>query len=287
MPKTLQWSIGRLTFDCGERTLVMGILNTTPDSFSDGGLYLDADLALRRSMEMIEGGADIIDIGGESSRPGSEAVNQADELRRVVPVIEAVRREFDIPISIDTTKAAVAREALAAGADIINDITALTGDPDMINVAAQSGCGVVLMHMQGTPRTMQTDPHYDDCVSEINDYLQKRIESCIEAGIDKTRICIDPGIGFGKRLEDNLDLVASGNALRQLGVPVLIGASRKGFIGTLTNARVDERLEGSLAVAVASVLAGADIVRVHDVAPTRRAVLMADAMRERFEHNIP
>ncbi|MFW6286937.1 MAG: dihydropteroate synthase [Candidatus Sumerlaeota bacterium] len=271
-----------MAFECGERTLVMGILNTTPDSFSDGGRYVEPEVALERAGAMVEAGADIIDVGGESSRPGAEPVGAEEELRRVVPVIEAIRKQWNVSLSIDTTKAAVARAALEAGADIINDITALTGDAEMAALAARSRCGVVLMHMRGTPRTMQDDPRYEDCVAEIRDYLADRLQACVAAGIERERLCVDPGIGFGKRLEDNLALVGAAGRFREMGVPVLVGASRKGFVGHITETAMDERLEGSLAVATASVLAGADIVRVHDVRETRRAVAMADALKAYF-----
>lgn len=276
----ISWRCRGRRFICGARTLVMGVLNVTPDSFSDGGWFLDPERALTRALDMVEQGADIIDIGGESSRPGSEPVGAEEELARVLPVVEALRRATDAPISVDTTKAQVARRALEAGADIVNDITALGGDPEMAEVVAEQGAGLVLMHMRGKPKTMQQAPHYLDAVGEIEDYLRYRIEGARAAGVDLEQICVDPGIGFGKRLEDNLALIAAGWRLRRLGTPVLLGMSRKSFIGTLSNELPpSERLEGSLAAAAAGALLGADIVRAHDVGATRRALAVADGLK--------
>lgn len=276
---TLIWQCRSRTFACGPRTLIAGVLNVTPDSFSDGGKYADPQKAVERALAMSEAGADFLDIGGESSRPGSEPVAAEEELRRVLPVIEAVRNASDIPISIDTTKAVVARAALERGAQIINDITALRGDPEMAEVAAESGAGLVLMHMLGGPRTMQNQPSYQDVVGEVETFFEERIEAALAAGIRRESLCLDPGIGFGKRLEDNLALIASGHRFRRLRAPLLIGASRKSFIGEILDTPIAERLEGSLAAAVAAALHGADIVRVHDVSETRKALAITDAIK--------
>ncbi len=255
----------------GPAPLVMGILNVTPDSFSDGGRYAARRDAVARAAAMAGEGADVIDVGGESSRPGAEPVSAAEEIARVVPVIEAIA-ELDLPLSVDTTKAAVARAALEAGADWINDITALEGDPEMAPLAAERACPVVLMHMRGTPRTMQRDTGYDDVVREVLDYLLERAEVARSAGIESGRLLIDPGIGFGKAPRHNLSLLRAVPDFVQTGLPVLIGASRKSFLGACFGQPPGERLEGSLAAALAAAAGGAHVVRVHDVAATRRAV---------------
>lgn len=279
----ITWQCRSRSFECGRKTLIAGILNITPDSFSDGGHYMDPAIAVARALEIVAQGADIIDIGGESSRPGAEPVDANEELARVIPVIEAIRKVCDVPISIDTSKAAVAHEAIARGAEIVNDISALRGDPYMARVVAESGAGAILMHMRGTPRTMQTMVDYEDVVGEVEDFLRERLAAAMEAGIPRERICLDPGIGFAKGLEANLDLLAASARFRELGAPVMIGASRKAFIGKLTGAAGGEgRMAGSVAACVAAVLRGADIVRVHNVAETRQAVAVADALRERF-----
>lgn len=275
----IRWRCGPRTFFCGPRTLIAGILNVTPDSFSDGGRHATAREAIEHARALIDAGADFLDIGGESSRPGSDPVPLDEELRRVLPVIEAIRTQSDIPLSIDTCKAEVARRAIERGVEIVNDITALRGDAGMAGVVAASGAGLVLMHMKGAPKTMQAAPHYDDVAAEVEAFFEERLVAAENAGIDTAQICLDPGIGFGKRLEDNLALVAAGWRFRELGLPVLVGASRKAFIGALLDLPVGERLEGSLAAAVAAVLGGADIVRVHDVAQTRRALAVADAVK--------
>ena len=277
--KTLSWRCGARTFFCGPRALIAGVLNVTPDSFSDGGRFFRTEDAVRRARQMAEEGADFIDVGGESSRPGSVRLGTQEELRRVLPVIEEVRAMMDVAISVDTARAEVARAAIERGAEIVNDITALRGDPEMGRVVADSGAGLILMHMQGTPETMQENPRYDDVVAEVEAFLEERIQTAEDAGIERERLCIDPGIGFGKTLDHNLALIAAAGRLRRLGVPVLLGASRKSFIGALLDLPADERLEGSLAAAVVGVLQGADVVRVHDVQATRRAVAIADALR--------
>jgi len=256
------------------RPLVMGVLNVTPDSFSDGGRYDSPDRALQQALAMVKEGADIIDVGGESSRPGAEPVSPEVERRRVVPVIEWLRAQSDVCISVDTYHAATAESALAAGADMINDISALRSDPEMARIAAETRAPVVLMHMQGTPRDMQLQPHYENCVEEILSFLRERIEQATAHGIDRSKIIVDPGIGFGKRLSDNLEILSHLREFKRLGLPITIGASRKSFIGQLsqTGAEPSCRLGGSIAAAVIAVNNGADIVRVHDVAPTVEAL---------------
>lgn len=248
----------------------MGILNVTPDSFSDGDKFLDVSVAVERAFTMVKEGADMIDIGGESSRPGALAVSVQEELRRVVPVIEAIRKKNDIPISVDTTKAFVAAEAIDAGANFVNDISAGRFDPEMIPLVAKSGLFFCLMHMQGTPQTMQQNPYYEDVVREVKTFLKDRIDICLKGGISKEKLVIDPGIGFGKRLEDNLTLLKSLDQFQDLGCPILIGTSRKSFIGGLTGAPIQERLPGSLASLAIAIQKGASMVRVHDVAATRQ-----------------
>jgi len=258
--------------------LVMGVVNCTPDSFAVHSETEEQALSLAR--RMIDEGADIIDFGGESSRPGSEPVPLEMELTRVIPVIEKIRSFSEIPLSIDTTKAAVAEKALTAGVDIINDISALAFDPDMAGIAARYGCPVVLMHIKGKPKTMQDDPYYDDVIKEVADYFEDRIEFAGGRGIDREHIILDVGIGFGKRTVDNLKLIKHLDAFRRFDRPLMVGASRKRFIGELTGMATDNRLEGSVAVAAMAVANGADIVRVHDVAQTKQAVAMAAAVRE-------
>ncbi len=266
-----------------DRPLVMGIVNVTPDSFSDGGQFLQADHAVGHALKMIEEGADLIDIGGESSRPGADSVPIEDELQRVVPVVEQLRSQTDIPISVDTYKAEVADASLKAGADIINDISALRMDPEMVRVLAQSGAPVILMHMLGTPATMQQSPHYSDCVEEVSAFFVQRIAFAVQHGIARERIIVDPGIGFGKRLEDNLDLLGALHRFTQFGLPLLVGASRKSFISRVTGAQSSptERLGGSIAAAVVARQRGANILRVHDVAATIEAIKVAEAITER------
>ena len=258
-------------------TKIMGILNVTPDSFSDGGRYHDLDLAVKRGMTLIDEGAHILDIGGESTRPGAEEIDIKEEIRRTVPVIISLReamRDLDVEpqISIDTRKPQVALAAIHAGADIWNDVSALTFDEDSERVAAELQCPLILMHAQGNPEDMQNNPHYGEPVAEIKDWLAKRIDACDFAGIDTGLITVDPGIGFGKRLEDNLALIARLSEIKALGYPVLMGASRKSFIGKIDGSSADDRLGGSLAAAMYSIAQGADILRVHDVSETAQAV---------------
>lgn len=260
------------------RPAVMGIVNCTPDSFAVN--YSSPDDAIANVKRMLDEGADIIDIGGESSRPGSEPVSVEEELNRVIPVIESIREISDILISIDTTKAVVAEKALTAGVNIINDISALAFDNEMAGVAKQFGCPVILMHIKGIPKSMQDAPHYDDVINEVSDYFSERIEYAAAQGIEREKLILDVGIGFGKRVEDNLRLIKHLKSFESFGLPLLIGVSRKSFIGNITGAEVDNRISGSIAVAAIAVNNGADIIRTHDVAQTRQAVDMAFAMRE-------
>lgn len=265
--------------DMARRTALMGILNVTPDSFSDGGRYFEPGEAVAHGIELAAEGADIIDIGGESTRPGARPVSIQEETERVVPVIRELRRKVAIPISIDTYKAEVAKAALNDGADMINDISALRFDPRMASLIAAEKVPVVLMHMQGTPQTMQEKPHYQDVLEEVKGLLAGRIRFALEAGVNAEQIIIDPGIGFGKELDHNLALLRGLPSLAMLGRPILVGPSRKTFIGKLLDVGPDDRLEGSLAAAVAAVLAGANMIRTHDVKEARRAVRIADALR--------
>jgi len=267
----------RLRFN---RPLVMGTLNVTPDSFSDGGRYNNRTAAIGHALRMEAEGADLIDIGGESTRPGAAPVEAEEEIRRVLPVIEGIRKASDIPLSIDTYKEATARAALDAGADIINDISALRFDPYMADLLAEKKVPVILMHMKGTPRDMQKDPHYDDCLAEIEAFFEERLAYTTGHGVESSAIILDPGIGFGKRLEDNLAILGGLRRFRRFGRALLIGVSRKRFIEALHPAgkRADQRLGGSIAAAVAAVLNGADMVRVHDVDPTVEALRVITAM---------
>ena len=265
-------------FLLGPRTWIMGIINVTPDSFSDGGLYFDTERAVARGLELAADGADILDVGGESTRPGSLPVPKAEELRRVVPVIGALRKRTTCLLSVDTTKAAVAHAALDAGADIVNDTSAFRFDPAMPGEVARSGAGVILMHMQGTPLTMQRSPRYGDLLDEIRAFLEERIRVAEAAAIPRERIIVDPGIGFGKTFEDNLVLLRRQEVFHELGRPLLLGFSRKAFLGRLLGLPPEERLEGTIAAAVLSVERGAHILRVHDVGPVVRAVRAAEAI---------
>ena len=261
----------------------MGIVNVTPDSFSDGGAHADTDAAVAHGLSLIADGADMLDVGGESTRPGAEPVTTEDELRRVIPVIEGLHATApDAPISIDTAKSAVARRAIEAGAAIVNDITALRGDLAMARVVADSGAGVVLMHMLGSPRTMQNDPRYGDVVREVGDFLVGRAAEIETAGVERARIALDPGIGFGKTLAHNLELFRRLPELIERGYPWLVGSSRKAFIGKVLDLPVGDRLEGTAATVAAAVLAGARIVRVHDVRAMARVARMAAALSPHF-----
>ena len=276
--KPRPWRAGPHTLG-GDRPLIMGILNVTPDSFFDGGLHAGVDAALRHAEALLSAGADILDVGGESSRPGAETVPEADELARTRPVVEAIAKRFACPISIDTVKSAVARAALEAGACIVNDISAMEQDPMMLEVPQAFGAGVVLNHMRGTPKDMQAAPAYGDAVAEVAAYLKARVQLLAAVGIAKDRIAVDPGIGFGKRPADNHALLERLEALDSLGCPILIGASRKSFIAKTEGLADSDRLIPSVAVALYAALKGASILRVHDVRETREALAMIGALR--------
>ncbi len=286
--KDLLQSIGRTRFtipcrtgllELGGRTLIMGTINVTPDSFSDGGMFFQKDSAVKRALEMVEEGADLIDIGGESTRPGSKAVDAEEELRRVIPVIKGVARQTDTPVCVDTRKALVARGALEAGAQIVNDVSALRFDPEMAGIVASHRVPIVLMHMLGTPETMQQEIHYVSLISEIAAFLGARIDLARRAGVDVEKTIIDPGIGFGKTVEHNLALIKHLSQLRILGRPLLIGTSRKSFIGKILGSEVDQREEGTMATLAASILNGAHIIRVHNVRNAVRVALITDAIK--------
>jgi dihydropteroate synthase len=268
------------TFTLGKRTLLMGVLNVTPDSFSDGGLFFDKKTAIAHGLKMVEEGADFIDIGGESTRPGSKPLGLDEELRRVIPVIESLAKEADAPISIDTYKSAVAKKAIEAGAQIINDISGLQLDPFLSQVAAKEDVPLVLMHIRGNPETMQKNIHYESLFSEIIQNLKDSIQRAESAGVESEQIIIDPGIGFGKTVEDNLLILKNLQEFKILGKPLLLGTSRKSFIGKILNADVTERLEGTISSIVVGVLNGAHVIRCHDVIQAKRAIAIADAVRQ-------
>jgi dihydropteroate synthase len=270
--------VGDRVLPTSSRCLVMGVVNVTPDSFSDGGRYLDHRAAVAHGLALAAEGADLLDVGGESTRPGASYVDEATELDRVTPVIETLAMATDVPISIDTRKAAVARAALAAGAAVVNDVSAGRDDPDLLGVAAKARAPVVLMHMQGTPATMQDDPRYDDVVAEVEAFLAERCAAAEAAGVAHEALVVDPGIGFGKRDHHNYALLANLARLTRLGHPVLVGTSRKGFIGRALGAPMHERLEGTAATVVWAVERGARIVRVHDVRHIVRTVRMTEAL---------
>ena len=258
-------------------TQLMGVVNVTPDSFSDGGLYLDPEAAIAHGRELAEAGAEILDVGGESTRPGAEAVGEAEELGRVVPVIRGLSGS-GFRISVDTSKAAVAAAALDAGAEIVNDVSALRHDPEMAALCAERGATVVLMHMLGEPRTMQDDPRYDDVVADVKAFLAERLEAAVAAGIAEERIWLDPGIGFGKTGAHNMELLRRLGELRELGRPLVVGTSRKSFIGRVDGSPAQERLGGTIASSVLAAAEGADVLRVHDVAEMRQALAVATAI---------
>jgi len=266
--------------DFSKGALIMGVVNVTPDSFSDGGQFLDSDKAIAHALQLEKEGADILDIGGESTRPGAVPVSIEEEQERVLPVIEGIRKKGSkTPISIDTRNADTMEKSIKCGANIINDVSALTHDPKSLNIASKMQAPVILMHMQGTPQTMQSKPDYDDVVEEIIGYLRERIEACIQAGIDQKKIIIDPGIGFGKTLENNLTLLKNIDKFKELGCPILLGASRKSFIEKICpNTPADDRLAGSLAAAIQGLEEGAQLFRVHDVKETKQAFAVWQAI---------
>ena len=272
------WRIGDRAFDCSERTLVMGILNVTPDSFSDGGRFFTPVYATRHAVQMAADGADVIDVGGESTRPGSDPVSVSEEIERVAPVIARLLEEAPgVAVSVDTRKAEVAEAALDAGATIVNDVSG-GADPAMFDLVRERDAALVLMHMKGEPKTMQEAPHYEDVVAEVHGYLRERVEAAVFAGIEPERLAIDPGIGFGKDLDHNLTLMHHIDALLDLGRPVLVGPSRKRFIGAILDLPEDQRDEGTAGAVAWMVARGAHAVRVHDVRMTVRAVRVIDAI---------
>lgn len=281
-------SFGNITINLSDHTVIMGILNVTPDSFSDGGQYYDVDTAVDHAKKMIADGADLIDIGGESTRPGAKTVSVEEELKRVIPVIKQLTKETTIPLSIDTSKAIVAEQAIQAGATMVNDVTALRADPNLAEIINKYDINISLMHMKGRPQSMQKNPTYDDIIEEIKDFLKQRIDFAVDHGIPQNHIIIDPGIGFGKRtgkgIEDNCRIISHLHEFKELDCPILIGASRKRFIGNICNDQLplpaSKRLEGSLAAACAAALQGAAIVRVHDVKETRRCLDIIDCIKK-------
>ncbi len=275
--RAVRWQLKtrELTFD--RIPLLMGIVNVTPDSFSDGGRFLDPQAAIAQALQLVADGADILDIGGESARPNSEPVSASEELRRVLPVIEGVVAATKVPVSIDTSKAIVAQTALAAGAEIVNDITALNGDPGMLNLLHETGAGVCVMHMQGTPQTMQDNPTYGDVVRDIEQFLGDRLKDLVEAGIVGACICLDPGIGFGKTYQHNLTLMANCWQFHSLGCPLVVGHSRKGFLGKLLGDSTADRAVATAGAALSLARQGVQIVRIHDVQVVREALLAFEA----------
>ena len=275
--KILSWKCRDRVLEVGTRPLIMGILNVTPDSFSDGGNFFDRNSAVEHGLQMVRDGADILDVGGESTRPGAAEVSADDEAARVVPVIEALSKQTHAVISVDTWKASIARRAIDAGARIINDVSALTHDADMPRVVMESGAGVVLMHMQGTPRTMQQAPHYDDVVTDVSRYLQTRVQTLEAMGVHRESLAVDPGIGFGKTVEHNLEILNRLYEFKDLGRPICVGTSRKSFIGKiLNNESASDRLAGTIATCTAAMIRGADILRVHDVKEAIEAAAITD-----------
>lgn len=277
------WLCGRFRLHLSRRVHLMGIVNVTPDSFSDGGRFLRPDRAVSHGLQLIEAGADVLDVGGESTRPGADPVPEEEEIGRVLPVVERLAKAVSVPISVDTTKGEVARRALEAGASIINDISALRMDARMTELVRRSGCGLILMHMKGTPQRMQRHPHYRDLMGEIRRFLDQRMEEAVAGGILREQIVLDPGIGFGKTARHNLTILHRLQALTTLGRPLLVGPSRKSFIGRILDRPPEGRLEGTAAAVAAAVLAGAGMVRVHDVAFMRQVVRVSEAIaRERL-----
>ena len=279
-PKTLTRHAKDRLIEFSDRPLLMGVVNVTPDSFFDGGRYLDAAAAVAHAVRLVEEGADLLDIGAESTRPGADIVNEAEEYRRAIPVVAAVARAVTVPISIDTSKAVVARAALDAGAILVNDVTALRGDPAMVDVIAGTGAGIVLMHMHGTPRTMQQAPHYDDVVGEIAEFFEERIRFAMAHGIVGRQIILDPGIGFGKLLMHNLTLLAQLHRFMQFECPLMVGVSRKAFLGQLVNRSVQGRQWATAAAVAMAVDRGAGILRVHDVRAMKDVVQVAAAISQ-------
>jgi dihydropteroate synthase len=255
----------------------MGVVNVTPDSFSDGGKFFDHAVAIDHALALSAAGADLLDVGGESTRPYARSISAAEELRRVIPVVASLAQRTNVPISIDTSKAAIALEALAAGAEIVNDVTALAGDPRMIEIARTQAAGICAMHMRGSPQTMQVDPRYADVVGEVVGYLRARCDALVAAGIDVERIALDPGIGFGKTHQHNLTLLANAHHFHELRCPLVVGPSRKGFIGKVLGDKTADRTAGTIGVALSLAAQGVQVIRVHDIAPVREALLLFEA----------
>lgn len=272
-----KYKFGQLEYDLTSRSFIMGILNVTPDSFSDGGKFIEPSIAVERALKMIDEGADFIDVGGESTRPGSESISEVEELQRVIPVVEELIKKTTIPISIDTTKSSVAERAIQCGAVIVNDISSFHFDHRMPEVVSRYNASVILMHTKDKPKTMQQYPEYNDLIPEIKSYLSKAIKTSIENGIKQ--IIVDPGIGFGKKLEHNIEIFKRLRELQELGYPILVGPSRKSFIGTILDLPVDERLEGTAAAVAVAILNGANIVRVHDVKEMKRIAKIVDVLK--------
>lgn len=287
MGETYRFRARGKTFDLGPRTWLIGVVNVTPDSFFNGGLYFEPARAIERALAMAAGGADIIDIGGESSRPGSSPISAKEEKKRILPVIEVLKQKKDILISVDTSKADVAEASLSAGADIINDISAGRFDPRMLPLAARTGAGLILMHMKGTPRTMQKAPHYDDVVGEVKAFFKDRLEAADSCGVPRENIILDPGIGFGKTLEHNLAILNALGSMVELGRPLLIGVSRKSFIGKILGVEAHDRLEGTIAASIVGILRGASLLRVHDIEPVKRAVSVVEAILRQGAFSLP
>ncbi len=279
-----RWDFGGRSWELGDFPKIMGIVNVTPDSFSDGGQFAAVEAAIAHALKLVEEGADILDIGGESTRPGATPVELNEELNRVIPVIKELARRTDVPISIDTTKAEVARQAIDLGAHILNDISGLRLDPEMATVCRKTTSGIVCMHMLGTPRTMQDDPQYRDVVLEISDFFSKRIDALEQAGIERNRIVLDPGVGFGKTAGHNLEILSHVEHFRRLGRPVLIGHSRKRFLKSLVGRPVEERSSGTIGVSIALAMQHTDILRVHDVRAVRDAIMAWDVIRRQISN---
>jgi dihydropteroate synthase len=275
--RATRWQLRTRSLELPRRPLLMGIVNVTPDSFSDGGQFRDPAVAVNHALQLVADGADILDIGGESTRPYSDAVAADEELRRVLPVIEKLAPQVDVPMSIDTSKATVARAAIDAGAEIINDVTGLEVDPAMLRTALETSAAVCAMHMRGTPKTMQDDPQYTDVVAHVFQYLRQRRDVLLAAGIDRERICLDPGIGFGKTHEHNIALMAACRTFLTLGCPILVGHSRKGFLGKLIGDKEADRTHATVGAALALAVQGMQIIRVHDVRETREALVAFEA----------
>ena len=285
MKKNFKYRFGKIEYDLALRTHVMGILNVTPDSFSDGGRYLESGQAIQHGIKLAEDGADFIDIGGESTRPGSEPVPVEEEIRRVLPVLESLVKKINVPISIDTCKSEVADAALQAGAVIVNDISAMTFDENMARVTAKHQASIVLMHTKGTPKTMQMNPSYTNVTEEVKLFLLERIEAARIAGIEQ--IIIDPGIGFGKKFEHNIQLLKELQSFLPLGYPLLVGVSRKSFLGAILNLPPEDRMEGTAAAVTAAILNGAHIIRVHEVREMKRIAMVSDALKSGQRSEIP